>query len=449
MDDLQRRFAALDRVDVPDLWPAIEDRARRSTGDAVAERVRGHQRSGIRTSRSFADQPMLASLVAIALISALVVGAVSIGAARFRSLPAIDPSVVVPSVAPSSLAVPSDVPPSAAAPSAVALAPSTAPAPSGGPTSSSGPTPSDAGACPARAAVPKLTETPIAVSSFVSRIVFSGCFGWARIAANNGGVAKIDLATNRVVDTIVPAEIVGDSLTSFGNGVLVDAAPSIIEPGTRIRLIRIDGATGATTDLLNLPVNGEFVVLGGQVWNRKFRSGELWVVPLDGSGPPTERGTIPPFIGAAFGSVWTQSTDGKRLERWDARGSVPSATVELPDAALCILADDGLACALNDGRVSFVSAATNAITWTVRITTSTDESIDLAAMNGSIWLQPALVQTGRVDAHELIELDETSGTVVRRLPLAVRQPLNLWAGGGDLWMSSAEQPLARVELPPR
>ena len=442
MDDLQRRFAALDRVDTPDLWPSIEDRVRRLAGDPIVERVPRGRLTSVSSGPSFRDRPMLVWLVVVALISALVVGAVSVGAVRLFAVPGLIPSGVIPSgvipsaVAPSSVA-PSAVAPSSVAPSAVAVGPSASP------------TASDAGACPGRAAVTEATVTPIAVPGYVSKLVFAGCFVWARIEANNGGIAKIDPATNRVVDRIVPAEIVGDSMTGLDGDILVDTSPSIIGPTTPIPLIRIDGATDAVTTLLDLPVNGDFVILDGQVWNRKYRTGELWLVPLDGSKPAVRSGTIPVFIGAAFGSVWTRSDNGKTLERWDANGSVPSATVELPAVESCLIVDHGIACASESGRVDFVSAATNTVTWSVQVPAWTGDMVDLAATDGSIWVQPAAIRPGRLDAHELIELDQASGAIVRRVPLDVRQPLNLWADGGSLWIAGAEQPLARLDLPPR
>ena len=432
MDDLQRRFAALDRVPAPDLWPAIEDRARLLAGEPAVERVRGGRPTSRNGTPSFRGRPVLVGLIVLGLISAVVVGAVSVGAGRLFAVPGLVPSGVVPSaIAPSAVA------PSAVAPSALATGPSAAP------------TPSDAGACPGQGAVTKATLTPIAVPDDVSKLVFSGCFVWARIAANNGGIAKIDLATNRVVDRIVPAEIVGDSMTGYGADILVDTSPSIIDPGTPIPLVRIDGATGVVTNLLDLPVNGDFVVLAGQVWNRKYRSGELWLVPLDGGEPAVKSGTIPSFIGVASGSVWTRSADGKAVERWDEPGSAPSATIDVGDDSQCLAVDRGIACASISGRVDLVSADTNTVAWSVQIPGWTADMVNVASADGSIWLQPGVTQPGRIDAHELIEIDEASGAILRRVDFAVREPLNLWAGHGSLWISDAAQPLARLDLPPR
>ena len=364
---------------------------------------------------------MLAWLIVLALISAFVVGAVSMGAVRLPSNPAV---------------IPPPLAPSAVAPSAVAVGPSASP------------TTSDAAACPARAPVAETRLTPIAVPGYVSNVVVSGCFLWAQIEANNGGIAKIDLTANRVVDTIVPAEIVGPMAIHDG-AVLTEANPSIINPGTLIHLIRIDGSTDAVTEVVDLPIPGDFVLLDGQVWVRKYRSGELWLVPLDGSRPAVKRGTLPPFIGSAFGSVWTQPGNGKGLERWEAIGSAPSASIDVGDAGHCVIADHGIACASDSGRIVFVPAKTNAVAWSVQVPGWAGETVSLAAMNGSIWVQPAEIQPGRVDAHELIEFREASGAILRRVELAVRQPLNLWAADGTLWIAGAEQPLARLELPLR
>ncbi len=441
MDDLQRRFAALNRIEAPDLWPAIQRQAVTLSDERRLARVPSARPTTVNRTPAFRDRPMLVLLIAIALVAAVGVGAVSFGAVSFSSVPASVSSAAVPSAGIPTSGVPSPMPsgvtPSSVPPSAVAVAPSASP---------SGP---GAGGCPPRHAVATTALTPIAVGDYVSKLVFSGCFMWARIAANNGGIAKVDLGTNRVVDTIVPAEIVGDSMTASDVGILADTSPSVIEPDTPIHLTRIDPVTDAATNVLDLPVNGDFVVLDGLVWNRKWRSGELWLLPLDGSKPAVKSGTISPFIGAAFGSVWTRSTDGTSVERWDAPGSAPTATVDVGDASQCLIVDSGIACVLPRQRVVLIAPDTSTVAWDVQIPQSTGDLMALAAAGGSIWVQPATSGPGRVDASELIELDAASGNVLRRVKLTVRQPLNLWAGGGSLWIAAAGQPLTRVDLPAR
>ena len=307
-----------------------------------------------------------------------------------------------------------------------------------------------------RPAVTTATLTPIAVPHNVTKLVFSGCVVWARSGANNGGIAKIDLATNQVLDTIVPAEIVGDLDDQIRRW-----HPRRYEPSEQ-RPQYIDSpnpgqhATDAVTTLLNLPVNGDFVVLDGQVWNRKFRFhrslSELWLVPLDGSKPAVQSGTIPTFIGAAFGSVWTESVDGKAVERWDTPGLAPTASIDVGTDSQCLIADHGIdACVSPSGRVALSLGQyehhrverpewpTGPATWST-----------WRRRAGSIWLQPAATQPGRTDAHELIAARRSlrhnpaprgAGGPPAAQPLGRRrQPVEL---------SGAGQPLARLDLPPR
>src|SRR6185369_16114350 len=87
MDELQRRFAALDRVQAPDLWPSIQDRSARLASEPAIERVPRGRLTGARGAPSFRDRPTLVWLVVLALISAVVVGALSVGASRLFSVP--------------------------------------------------------------------------------------------------------------------------------------------------------------------------------------------------------------------------------------------------------------------------------------------------------------------------------------------------------------------------
>lgn len=69
------------------------------------------------------------------------------------------------------------------------------------------------------------------------------------------------------------------------------------------------------------------------------------------------------------------------LERWEATGSAPSATIDVGDAGLCVIAEHGIACASDSGRIVFVSAETNAVTWSVQVPGWAGEMVRLAAMN--------------------------------------------------------------------
>ena len=62
---------------------------------------------------------------------------------------------------------------------------------------------------------------------------------------------------------------------------------------------------------------------------------------------------------------------------------------------------------------------------------------------------PIEIAPGRLDAPGLIELDAATGTELRRIDLAIRQPSSLWSSAGTLWLAFLNTPLARLDVPPR
>jgi hypothetical protein len=87
MDDLRRRFASLDRVPVPDLWDTIETRA--AALDRVERVTTFVTPVSLRSRRSNRPSPMLLAAT-VALLVALVAGAVAIGSGLIK-LPATVP----------------------------------------------------------------------------------------------------------------------------------------------------------------------------------------------------------------------------------------------------------------------------------------------------------------------------------------------------------------------
>lgn len=100
MDDLRRRFAVLDRVPVPDVWGDVERRlqtlgAPAPTGRLVVTpgRTASIASAPGATTHWMDRRPTLAFLIAAAVVAALVLGGLAVGAGIFRS-----PSVVPPSL---------------------------------------------------------------------------------------------------------------------------------------------------------------------------------------------------------------------------------------------------------------------------------------------------------------------------------------------------------------
>src|SRR5689334_5934739 len=136
MDDLRERFATLNRVPVPDVWPDIERRVGLLDAPVPTDRLIGRRpeltllrpERGGRATTATRSRRMSALLVAAILALAAVVGGLAAGSAlvRLRSVaPATPdasastsstPATSAPSVepSPSSSAPPSAPPPSAA-----------------------------------------------------------------------------------------------------------------------------------------------------------------------------------------------------------------------------------------------------------------------------------------------------------------------------------------------
>jgi len=117
MDDLRRRFAALDTVATPDLWDAIEGRSLEFGALAPVTPVALPRR----TSRRSRRQSTVVLLVAAAAVIALIAGIITVGSGPTRR-----PAVVQPEPSPSLAIVPTATPSSTVIPS-----PSSSPLPVG------------------------------------------------------------------------------------------------------------------------------------------------------------------------------------------------------------------------------------------------------------------------------------------------------------------------------
>ncbi len=433
MDDLRDRLAPLKRVPMPDLWPTIEARAGASADLPPAERVRATRPTAAAVGRGLFDRPAFAWLVVLVLLLALVVGVLAVGAPRPGPLPAVVPPIAIAGSAEPSTTTP--------------VEPTTAPSDSARPTPSD-PVPADPAGCPAMPAAPgQATLTAITMFDYAVDLTAAGCSLWAQSESNNGGIVRIDPTTGRILTQIVPDEVV-DSIVASDGAIWAVAHPSNLTGQIQPRLVRIDPVTNELSTMRDLPTEGDLAILGDVVWVRDTLGGKRWMAPLDGHRPTLRVGTSGPFLGVAFDTVWVQPGQTGRLERFDAVGGT-MASIDVGDASSCAIAETGVACASGSGRVLFVSPETNTVVWSVQLPHWTGDVTSVAALGGSIWVLPAEIGPGRLDAPGLVELDAATGAVLRDIALPVRQPLDLWGELGSLWLASAEQPLARVDLPPR
>jgi hypothetical protein len=355
-----------------------------------------------------AGRSAFAWLVVLGLLGAAVIGALTVGGFRLFAPP--------PSVSPS--------------PSTELRSDASAPA--------------SAAAC---SAIPSATEvqlTPVDLPDYPVDVVFADCSIWAQSQSNGGGIARIDPVTGTVVATIVPDEVVA-SMTAHDGAVYAVAIPARSEPGDTPRLIRIDPATNLVADVVGVPAGGDMAILGDTAWVRNTRTGASSRVALDGGAKSEDVAVFEPFVGTAFGSVWTHPGQTGRLGRFDGTGRLTS--IDVGNVVRCAIAETGIACADGRGHVAFVSPDTNTVTWSTDLPGLAADVVSIAASSGSIWIQPAELPPGRFDSTPLIELDERTGREIRRFDLPIPQPFGLWAVGSSLWTSSVEMPLMRVNVP--
>jgi hypothetical protein len=373
-----------------------------------AERVAGGPGRRRPATRVTAGRPAYAWMVILGLLAAAMIGVLTVGGSRLIAPP--------PSVSPS--------------PSTELRADASAPA--------------STAACRAIPTATKVQLTPIDLPDHPLDVVFADCSAWAQSVSNGGGIVRIEPVTGSVVATIVPDEVVV-SITAHDGAVYAVAVPARGKPGDPPHLVRIDPATNLVADVVAVSTGGDLAILGDTAWVRNTRTGATSRVPLDGGATSEDVAVFGPFVGTAFGSVWTQPGQTGRLGRFDATGRLTS--IEVGDAVTCAIAATGIACTDMRGHVDFVSPDTNNVVWSTNLPGWADDTVWIAASGGSIWIQPNELSSGRLDATPLVELDEKTGREIRRFDLPIRQPVGLWAVGGSLWASSAETPLMRVDVP--
>ena len=111
MDELRRRFAAIDHVAAPDLWTEIERRADvldavRSTRPVDAARPAWRTATGIGQASSFGGRQMVVLLILVAALIAVLVGALIAGSPRPDDIrTVVVPSLAVPVPAPTAASV--------------------------------------------------------------------------------------------------------------------------------------------------------------------------------------------------------------------------------------------------------------------------------------------------------------------------------------------------------
>ena len=149
---------------------------------------------------------------------------------------------------------------------------------------------------------------------------------WVPLCGRPGGLAQVDLETNRVLRTlpISPAGPEGGIATS------PDSVWLVID--TQGTLARIDPATGKIRQLIRVPA-GSFNPLyaDGRIWITRADAAELTVVDATTGTVQSaaQTGPGPRFLTAGAGAVWTLNQGDGTLTRIDTGSARPMATIAL------------------------------------------------------------------------------------------------------------------------
>lgn len=205
---------------------------------------------------------------------------------------------------------------------------------------------------------------------------------WVPLCADVPGVARIDLASNRLL-TIIKVEMViaesGITTSPDSVWVVVDKAGA---------LARIDPQTGAVRQIVRIPSGS---------YNPRYSNGRIWVTRAEGSEltvidakTGNVRGSVttgphPRFLTTGAGAVWTLNQGDGSLTRVDMRTRLGTQTIDLgtPGSGGDIAFGDGVVLTtVNKVPLSVIDAAR--VKLQCRWTGAGGDSLGIG--HGSIWL---------------------------------------------------------------
>jgi hypothetical protein len=432
MDELRRRFATLDSIPTPIDRSELERRLRAAGHTPTRPVIARDVRPVVGTSPVFRRSPVLVALIVVGLLIVALLGAAVVGS---RVAPA--PPLVTP---PARIVVgPSPTPPDPTSASSVPASPFC-----------TGVEP------PATVRISDLVLPDIDTGP-LGRPVVAGCALWMPSGDNGGGIHRVDLLTGAVTNAN-PAEVIwdvdvdGDQLWALG-GPVTSASGDTSDSA----LFRLDPATGEVLTELPLESHGELMrIAGDRAWVGGYRSGLKAIDLSTGAtvATPITEGTER-TIETGAGAVWalTSGAEGTRLLRVDiSTGEVTVVPIDASSIDFAI-ADEHLYIGAGQGEVQQIDPVSGAIVTSVRLDDSDDVGISLVAEGSSVWALPIrMVPFGneyRLVSTELVEIDGATGVIGDRIEYQGSQPVDLWATSGSLWLSQADRPLVRFELPGR
>jgi streptogramin lyase len=148
---------------------------------------------------------------------------------------------------------------------------------------------------------------------------------WIPLCGDSPGLAKVDLASNKLVAVFKVAVVEEGSVTTSRDSVwlVVDKSGS---------LARIDPRSGAVRAIVHVPPGS---------YNPRYSDGQIWVTRADGAEvtavdartgailATAASGPNPRFLTAGSGAIWTLNQRDGSLTRIDARSRKATNTIAL------------------------------------------------------------------------------------------------------------------------
>jgi hypothetical protein len=297
--------------------------------------------------------------------------------------------------------------------------------------------------------------TEIDVPPFATGLQFASCSFWVASGGNGGGIFRFDLAANTITN-ISMHEVVGttDELVSDiatrGDEVWAIVQKAILVGPERPLLVRIDPASNTVVETIALGYLGSGIsIVDDEAWiSTDHEHGGMAVLRIVAITTRDLAATIElpqryaELLGFTSNAAWLRgpSETGWVTSRIDRR--THEIAPGTPDAD-CAFTDGGIICGTEAGEIHRISPDTREIVHTVQLDPWREGYLLVRSDGVDVWVLPIHGDGMR----EMLEVDATTGEVVRRVPFEAAEPIDFSVGLGSIWLATPDKPLLRFELP--
>jgi hypothetical protein len=297
--------------------------------------------------------------------------------------------------------------------------------------------------------------TEIDVPPYATGLQFASCSFWVASGGNGEGIFRFDLATNTITNISVH-DVVGttDELVSGiatrGDEVWAIVQKAILVGPERPLLVRIDPASNTVVETIALGYLGSGIsIVDDEAWIlTDHEHGGMAVLRITDITTRDLVATIElpqryaELLGFTSDAAWLRSPSetGLVTSRIDRR--TREIAPGTPDAE-CAFTEGGIICGTEAGEIHRISPDTNEIAHTVQLDSWREGYVLVRSDGVDVWVLP-IHGNGM---QEMLEVDATTGEIVRRVPYEAAEPIDFSVGLGSIWLAMPEKPLLRFELP--